>query len=328
MYNSTDDGYEQRLCQSYYNLFVGYNISLPPPAIKNMGSEDYLIYVRKCMLVRFPAEGHHIDQCIAAVRKMGKAKGPHQSYYEWFKNDPKACHWVWYKLRMAVFPNNTKILTSMGDNNLHSLLGESNSLLRLDSSIESILTNNDQKLYESLSLPLYPASHTTRMDIITYILFSWQTTQIEKEAYITQLQREWHELNKRKDIFSFITPEKNEACKWVWDYLNKNNMVPKQLIPINDPQEIYLAIYTSYYNWCNTPVRSESEIKVFEFTFGNTKGQYRHREKTKEKKAINIRISADTKDKLEELMEHRGLSQASVIEWAITYVHKHALDEK
>ena len=62
--------------------------------------------------------------------------------------------------------------------------------------------------------------------------------------------------------------------------------------------------------------------------FSNAKGQYRYRDKSKEKKAINIRISENAKGQLEHIVQNRGISQAKAIEWAITLAYKHSLEDK
>lgn len=320
----TDEFHDRRLCQSYYDSLCGYNIALPQPAVKSQSSEDYLIHVRKCMLQAFPDSANNVDQLISNVKKIAHTQLTHPIYYEWFKNDPKACHWLWYQLRILPQPNNTN-----GQLSALPRLGEGYSQLSNTPLTPGFLqTGSSQTLYESLNLPLYPASHSSRLDIMIYFLYRWQVNITEKEDYINQLQRNWNTLTQKKDLFAFITPTSDEACEWVWGYLKKCNMVPEQLLPLKQADELYYAIYTAYYNWCGKFLRSESEIKLFELQFGNTKGQYRHREKTKEKKAINIRISEESKNKLEEIMHSRGISQAHTIEWAITHAYTLFLQEK
>lgn len=323
-HSDTDVFHDQRLCQAYYNLLCGYNVVLPPPAVKNQSSEDYLIHVRKCMLQAFPNEVRHIDQLISTVKNVASTQITHPIYYEWFKKDPKACYWLWYQLRTMPLSSNTNgLLPSLP----HLQQGQSLSSTTSPTS-GFLLTGSSQTLYESLNLPLYPASHSARLDIIIYLLYRWQVNITDKENHINQLQREWSTLTQKKDLFAFITPTDEEACEWVWSYLKKCNMVPAQLLPIKQADERYYAIYTAYYNWCSEFLRSEAEIKLFEHQFGNTKGQYRHREKTKEKKAINIRISESSKNKLEEIMQSRGISQAHAVEWAIMHAYTRFLEEK
>ncbi len=201
--------------------------------------------------------------------------------FEWFKNDDRACFWVWALLRTAQ----------------PQFLGYSKPV------------SPTPLMYDQLNLDKYPTSTSDRFSSIVDFFDFWPEGPSMKAKLLEHLKFNWTQIYNGADPFKWLNHRDGDQCDWAWKYVSKYDMPTWHLSPINN-KEKHLAIYAAFDAW----IAPQDTRRLFSINIGKAWSQKKHRDKMEGKKPLNSYLNVDTKKKLDELAKYHDKKIHAMLE--------------
>jgi hypothetical protein len=161
-----------------------------------------------------------------------------------------------------------------------------------------------------------------RRDIVTFF-DNYPVTQIEKKELMGKLQDHWDVRFRHGDTFQWLDGKNVELVKWAWTYLESNKKISHDKISFIDETEKYDGLTTMLDLWdahVDTKKRFIDKMK-------KALSQKKQRDKQDGKKAYNIVMSEDIKQKLNDVAELREMKINQTLEYIINKEYERVLNE-
>jgi hypothetical protein len=221
---------------------------------------------------------------------------------DWIKKDERACYFVWLSVKTLSF--NTSPAYPVD--------------LVMENQPENFVAN-----YVHLDLKANPSSSKERFnEIVRFIDRVFQPLEWQKDL-IEYFKQRWSVIYTSRKQLSWLNNKDEDQCRWAWEYINKPKLTgfrstPKtyQLNPTGC-NEMYLAIFAALDTW---NVHSDSQ-RLFLLDFNKAWQQKKHRDSRQGKKACNLVLREEVKQKLDELASSRGLKLNQIVEELIEKEH-------
>lgn len=218
------------------------------------------------------------------------------SELDWIKKSERACYWCWAAISRNQFfatPNHPVIQPAQ------------------DQQWQYVSS------YTQLGLKNIPSTSKERFDEVVKFFdrvgqpLQWQQLLVER------LKSDWSFIYNSRKPFSWLKKDNEDQCRWAWEYMQsygtKQGLMDRPTTGFIQPvglDELYLSIYGAFDTW-NTSKESKT---LFLQNFNKAWHQKKHRDGRQGKKACNLVLREDVKDKLDEMANIRGLKLNQLVE--------------
>jgi len=138
-----------------------------------------------------------------------------------------------------------------------------------------------------------------RKDIITFFDISLKT-RLEKQNFLSQLKGYWEIYFRVGEKFKWLDKNDRRLVEWAWNYFKSNN-IPLGFTSFSKESEVYVGLIVMFELWeAHTDTK-----KLFIFNMKKALSQKKQRDKLDGKKAYNIVMSEDIKQKLDALAKEQ-----------------------
>ncbi|WP_281213657.1 hypothetical protein [Shewanella insulae] len=219
---------------------------------------------------------------------------------DWIQSSDRASYWVWVTLSRYQFcaaPNPPVFQPVQGQQPLLTLQ------------------------YNQLNLKASPSSSKERFEEVVKFFdrvaqpIDWQ------RALVAHLKFQWSQIFSVRKPFSWLKQDNEEQIRWAWEYLSKMNWgTSKPSVVGFSPtgcQEMYLAIYAAFDSWDAAP----DSRRLFLSDFNKAWQQKKHRDSRQGKKACNLVLREEVKQKLDDMAAARGMKLNQFVEALIESEH-------
>ena len=214
---------------------------------------------------------------------------------DWIKKDERACYFVWASVQNFDF-------YAAPDHPTNPLMQN-----------QPITVAN----YRVLNLKANPSNSNERFDeIVKFIDRVFQPLEWQMEL-IEYFKKRWSSIYTSRRTLSWLNKNNEEQCRWAWEYINKPKLMGAgpsayRLKPTGC-YEMYLAIFAALDSWDG---HLDSQ-RLFLIDFNKAWQQKKHRDSRQGKKACNLVLREEVKQKLDELASSRGMKLNQIVEQLI-----------
>ncbi|WP_299198009.1 hypothetical protein [uncultured Amphritea sp.] len=219
-----------------------------------------------------------------------------ESELEWFKKSDRACYWVWIQISRNTFssaPNSAVFQPGQGHQPALAVP------------------------YGQLYLKAAPSSTKERYKEIVRFFdrvaqpLGWQ------QDLVAYFKSQWAQIYRSRKPFTWLKQDNEDQIRWAWEYLSKMSFgVSKPSVFAFAPtscEEIYLAIYAAFDSWDALP----DSKRLFTNDFNKAWQQKKHRDNRQGKKACNLVLREEIKQKLDNMAAARGMKLNQFVETLI-----------
>ncbi|HCV05989.1 MAG TPA: hypothetical protein DG048_25435 [Pseudoalteromonas sp.] len=221
----------------------------------------------------------------------------HIGELEWIQKDERACYWLFYCI-----------------------------LFHLD----DWLLNKPYGFcpVKEMNLHFSPSNSQGRFQQIVNFFDRCGSDLEWQRSLLAKMQNNWSAIYTARKPLRWLDRNNESQCKWAWDYLyntrwQKNTPSIAGLNPTGC-RETYLAIYAAFDSWVTEP-----EFKrLFLNDFNRAWQQKKHRDNRQGKKACNLVLREEVKQKLDAMAAARGMKLNQLVETLIENEHAKTIQLK
>lgn len=181
--------------------------------------------------------------------------------------------------------------------------------------------NLDNHSYANLKVTQNPSDTLGRYRAIIDIIDQWNTNNIEKLHFLDQLKSSYYSNSYDEELYTWLNKKDEKQCTWAFDYLRKNQTPHGFIQPKSTSEQYYLIVSSLELLFPHPDTKKLCLIKM-----KKAWSQKKHRDKQVGKKAYNIVMGVDVKEKLDRLAKHHNRNINETLEQLVAQEFKKILE--
>ncbi|OMQ24614.1 hypothetical protein [Serratia oryzae] len=231
------------------------------------------------------------EEFIAGIQRACVDEVIPESAFEWIKDNPRACYWIWYQVCTVTVERLSNYKEPDYERRIPSYAqGEPD-----NTPSASMLY-----LYSQLKLNLLPSSHQERFNSIIDFFDLWPNSYSAKSKYLLDLKQQWSVIFNMRDPFHWLNENDNPQCLWAWEYVSTK--IHNYYIKPLSSKDYYNATYALFDTWS---VHFDTK-RIFFMQMSKAWGQKKYRDGLTHKVALNTYLDSEVKMKLDSLAKEEG----------------------
>ena len=160
-----------------------------------------------------------------------------------------------------------------------------------------------------------------KKDIIYFLDIEYSSLN-DKKQFLLQLKSGWNHFFQEGERFKWLNKDDIALVEWAWNYSKSKNL-PMNMLPILSEREMHIALIIIFEHW---KVGIDTK-KLFIINIKKAFNQKKQRDKLDGKKAYNIVMGEDIKEKLNDLAKYHELKINQTLERLINIEYERVCNE-